>query len=64
MTMTPGMGARDLKIWAREEIMDAIDEMLVVLHDKDGTLINFEDELVLKKERDRVAKFLNLPTKY
>lgn len=62
----PGMPARDLKIWAREEILESVDAMVndALENGRNGERIDLEDELVLKKERDRVAKFLNLPTKW
>jgi hypothetical protein len=62
--MIPGMPASELKVWAREEIMDAIDAMIADKKHEGGRVIDLEDELALQKERDRVAKFLNRPTKY
>lgn len=54
-----GMGPKDTKLWAREEIMDAIDAM--IKDKKEGVNLTVDDELALKKERARVAKFLGMP---
>lgn len=66
MSFAPGMPPSELKIWAREELLSCIDAKIADMmeHGRDGHMIDLEDEIVLTKERDRVAKLFNLPTKY
>lgn len=62
------MTRRDTTIWAKEEIMDAIDEKIDAIAGNSGAAnvndIDRDEELELKKQRDRVAAFLGLPTKW
>jgi len=57
--------ARELKVWAREEILDAVDELIKDKEDYGnlGTALDLDDLVALKKERNRIAKFLGLKTK-
>lgn len=59
------MSASDLKKWAREEILDAIDELIKEKEEYGnlGTHVDWDDLTALKKERNRIAKFLDLPEK-
>jgi hypothetical protein len=50
------MGARDLRIWAQEEMADAVrDRARVLLEDHDST---FDERAAVTKQRDRVLRFL------
>lgn len=52
-----GMSPTELKLWAREEVIDAIDAMIA--DKKEGPYgLEFDDLNALAKERNRVAKFL------
>ncbi len=50
------MPARDRKLWAREEIMDAINTMIAEMRERRD--LNADDEQALLRERDRVGHFL------
>jgi hypothetical protein len=56
------MSATDLKKWAREELRDAIDEKIECMIEHEYTL-DFDDIAALKKERNRIAKFLGFQEK-
>mgnify|MGYP001576615156 CR=1 FL=1 len=58
------MTRRDTVAWAREEIIVAIDVMIAEkMASRGDDEIDLEEEIELKKLRNRVAKFLGLPEK-
>ncbi len=56
------MGRRDLGHWAKEEIMDAIDAMIVEKECYQPPL-EFDDWDILLRQRNRVAKMFGQPSK-
>lgn len=46
--------------WAKEEILSGIDKHFTYLHEH-GRLDALDDEMELLKQRNRVARFFNLP---
>lgn len=59
------MTRRDTVAWAKEEVLAAIDEKLAALISQPHAIsdIDLDEEIELKKQRNRVAKFLGLPEK-
>ncbi|MDE3097240.1 MAG: hypothetical protein KGK07_14725 [Chloroflexota bacterium] len=60
------MTRRDTVAWAKEEVLAAIDEKVADLVAQPYAIsdIDLGEELELKRQRDRVAKFLGLPEKH
>lgn len=54
------MNQKDHKLWAREMMIAMIDDGLALLKDGDA-FQDFDDQVVLQKERNRIAKFLGVP---
>lgn len=58
---TKMVSRKDLKIWAREMCLGAVDKMINEY--KEESDHPFDDEVALKKERDRIAKLFDLQDK-
>lgn len=55
------MGRRDTKIWAREELLGAIDDKIKdLMESRPINGIGLDEEVTLKAERDRVARLFHL----
>lgn len=59
------MTRRDTVAWAKEEVLAAVDEKVADLISQPHAIsdIDLDEEMELKKQRNRVAKFLGLPEK-
>jgi hypothetical protein len=55
--MCDDMPANDLRIWAQEEMAEAVIQHSAELLGKIDT--TFDERAAIKKQRDRVIKFLN-----
>jgi len=58
---TTTMRPSDLNLWAKEMMLDCIDHYLE--ERKEGFSTSLDEDEVLYKQRNRVAKFLGLPEK-
>jgi hypothetical protein len=58
-TLGPGMRPRDMTAWAKEMMLDAIDAFM----QEDGAMEEYDERIELRKQRNRIARFLRLPEK-
>lgn len=61
MTRFHGMSPRDLRLWAKEEVRDALEELLAKRCADLDT--DADEKLALGREVNRVVKFIGLPRK-
>jgi hypothetical protein len=55
----PGMRRRDMTAWAKEMMLDAIDTFMR----EGGSMEDYDERAALRKQRNRIARFLKLPEK-
>jgi hypothetical protein len=60
--MMSEMSARDTKEWAKEEVLDAIDNFIRDWKDNAPEVRGLDEINALYLQRNRVAKLFNLPT--
>jgi hypothetical protein len=53
----PGMPRRDMKAWAKEMMLDAIDAFMR----EAGSMEDYDERAALREQRNRIARFLKLP---
>lgn len=57
------MKPREQTKWAQEMILEFIDDGLILFHDDGAHDLDADDDISLKKERNRIAKLFRLPEK-
>jgi hypothetical protein len=55
----PAMPHRDMTRWAKEMMLDVIDTFMR----EGGSMEDYDERAALKKQRDRIARFLRIPVK-
>jgi len=53
------MPHRDMTRWAKEMMLDVIDTFMR----EGGSMEDYDERAALKKQRDRIARFLRIPVK-
>lgn len=59
----PGMPARDRTLWAKEELLSAIDARLKEMLEDPVMDLDFDERSALHQQRNRVAKLFRMPEK-